>query len=111
MGTASVTHQIVIKIATPAVNQAVLFNPTGGSVKIKLNRIKEPVVIPNKDILFFANNSCSRIIYFRYPKVFHVSIFFLNVLNDSQDRLKSSSLALSSSTTSSQACSKVSRIS
>ena len=56
MGTASVTHQIVIKIATPAVNQAVLFNPTGGSVKIKLNRIKEPAVIPYKDILFFANN-------------------------------------------------------
>ena len=37
MGTASVTHQIVIKMATPAVNQAILFNPTGGSVKIKLN--------------------------------------------------------------------------
>ena len=56
MGTASVTHQIVIKIATPAVNQAVLFNPTGGSVKIKLNSIKKPVMLPYKDILFFANN-------------------------------------------------------
>ena len=56
MGTASVTHQIVIKIAIPAVSQAVLFNPTGGSVKIKLNRIKKPVMIPYKDILFFANN-------------------------------------------------------
>ena len=56
MGTASVTHQIVINIATPAVNQAVLFNPTGGSVKIKLNKIKKPVAIPYKDILLFANN-------------------------------------------------------
>ena len=56
MGTASVTHQIVIKVATPAVNQAVLFNPTGGSVKIKLSRIKKPVMIPYKDILFLANN-------------------------------------------------------
>ena len=56
MGTASVTHQTVIKIATPAVNQAILFNPIGGSVTIKLNKIKKPVVIPYKDILFFANN-------------------------------------------------------
>ena len=56
MGTASVTHQIVINIAIPAVSQAVLFKPTGGSVKIKLNRIKKPAVIPYKDILFFANN-------------------------------------------------------
>ena len=56
MGTASVTHQIVIKIATPAVSQAILFNPTGGSEKIKLNSIKKPVMIPYKDILFFANN-------------------------------------------------------
>ena len=56
MGTASVTHQIVIKIVTPAVNQAVLFNPNGGSVKIKVNSIKKPVKLPYKDILFFANN-------------------------------------------------------
>ena len=56
MGTASVTHQIVIKIAIPAVNQAVLFNPTGGSVKIKLNNIKRPVMMPYNDILFFSNN-------------------------------------------------------
>ena len=56
MWTASVTHQIVINTATPAVNQAVLFNPTGGSVKIKLSNIKKPVMIPYKDILFFANN-------------------------------------------------------
>ena len=56
MGTASVIHQTVINIATPAVNQAILFNPTGGSKKIKLNSIKRPVMIPYKDILFFANN-------------------------------------------------------
>ena len=56
IGTASVIHQTVISIAIPAVNQAVLFNPTGGSVKIKLNSIKRPVVIPYRDILFFSNN-------------------------------------------------------
>ena len=56
IGTASVTHQTVISIAIPAVNQAVLFNPTGGSEKIKLNSIKKPVMLPYKDILFFADN-------------------------------------------------------
>ena len=56
MGTASVTHQTVINIAIPAVNQAVLFNPNGGSVRIKVNSIKKPVKIPYKEILFFANN-------------------------------------------------------
>jgi hypothetical protein len=58
MGTASVTHQTVINIATPAVNQATLFNPSDGSVKIKLKSIKKPVMRPYKDILFFANNYC-----------------------------------------------------
>ena len=56
MGIASVIHQTVINNAIPAVNQAALFNPTGGSVKIKLNMIKKPVMMPYKDILFFANN-------------------------------------------------------
>ena len=65
MGTASVTHQIVIKIAAPAVNQAALFNPSGGSIKIKLNSIKKPVIRPYKDILFFANNYCLQKIYFK----------------------------------------------
>ena len=65
MGTASVTHQIVIKIATPAVNQATLFSPSGDSVKIKLNSIKKPVTSPYNDILFFANNYCLQKIYFK----------------------------------------------
>ena len=56
MGTASVTHQIVIRIATPAVNQATLFSPSGGCVKIKLNNIRKPIMRPYKDILFFSNN-------------------------------------------------------
>ena len=56
MGTASVTHQIVIKIATPAVSQATLLSPSGDSVKKKLNSINKPAKSPYKDILFFANN-------------------------------------------------------
>ena len=56
IGIASVIHQTVINTAIPAVNHAVLFNPTGGSVKIKPNSIKKPVMIPYKDILFFVNN-------------------------------------------------------
>ena len=56
IGTASVVHQIVISMATPAVNQATLSSPSGG-LDIKKNKsITKPLINPNMDILPFVNN-------------------------------------------------------
>ena len=56
IGIASVTHQIVINKATPAVNHATLLRSSGGSEKKNIKNINIPKIRPNKDILFLLRS-------------------------------------------------------
>ena len=48
-----ISFERIINLSLPSYDN---LNFTGGSVKIKLSSIKKPVMMPYKDILFFANN-------------------------------------------------------